>query len=243
MNVAFEGTLCKHLNNPTAFTKPFFCIWRWSHPFDLQNDDPKIYDVVRAYAALGGLSVATPMKIIIADENFDAKSVQTRKLSIQALHILQCPRGGHVDYGLDFSLQAWIPPWLMFLGEEWLADATSGYSSGLAFLLMRSICPKGQAISPENPMRGAVVITNLLLTSGPILKKQCSYMIFEVLSPSTAPGMGGGATKIPYPDSIANISLGVFMSEDVVNEPLDQSGVSNAMHESKNSYKLRCSFE
>ncbi|GJS49789.1 hypothetical protein Tco_0599910 [Tanacetum coccineum] len=41
MDVAFEGTSCKHLNNPTAFAE--------------------------------GLSASTPRKILIADENFDAK--------------------------------------------------------------------------------------------------------------------------------------------------------------------------
>ncbi|GKD03073.1 hypothetical protein Tco_1178047, partial [Tanacetum coccineum] len=49
----------------------------------------------------------------------------------------------------------------------------------------RSICPRGQMISPKNPTNITTAGIKLRLISGLILRKQCSYRMSKALPPST----------------------------------------------------------
>ncbi|GJV75306.1 hypothetical protein Tco_1506890 [Tanacetum coccineum] len=113
----------------------------------------------------------------------------------------------HLDLGIAVfrtcfvevgEVHTYPPIFVMLLDQNWIRDPAMicGISHYLLDIqvdwygyfpkdIRRSSCPKGQVISPENPINGTVVGTKLRFTSGLNLRKQCSYRIFEALPPST----------------------------------------------------------
>ncbi|GKC06945.1 hypothetical protein Tco_0998555 [Tanacetum coccineum] len=113
----------------------------------------------------------------------------------------------------------------------WVVDGTASKARCFPRDTRRSICPRGQEISLKNPMREAVIGTNLLLTSCLSLRKQCSY---KALPPSM---------YIPWTSCFYYAYHFTHHFGDVIIEPLDQSGVRNVVHESEDFHQFRCSLK